>query len=280
MISAVRAPGTCFAIGLALVLANQASPALAQPFTLTTPAPSAQSFSLTDSVSASAVQTIIPRLTTPEPPHEVLHDTQTGTKTAEFGIAYSYANPLYGTNRVGVDEVGGNSGGGGAGVPNILSFVVARWGYPPKPLPRIAGLDTRPVLPDVPMIRYLMHADSGRFPDQDAARVMDLVLHGMGRARTTEIDIALPPASQSPGEQSPGEQSPGELAAGGQAAGGQAAGADLLRRVALALVHEGVHPAAILFQGMRVLPRGPEERGSPVPGHRISLVLAAGGEGG
>lgn len=270
MVSAVRAPGTCFAIGFALVLANQASPALAQPFTLTTPAPSAQSFSLTDSVSASSVQTIIPRLTTPEPPHEVLHDTQTGTKTEEFGIAYSYANPLYGTNRVGVDEVGGNSGGGGAGVPNILSFVVARWGYPPKPLPRIAGLDTRPVLPDVPMIRYLMHADSGRFPDQDAARVMDLVLHGMGRARTTEIDIALPPAFQSPGKQS----------LGALAAGGQAVGADLLRRVALALVHEGVHPAAILFQGMRVLPRGPEERGSPVPGHRINLVLAAGGEGG
>ncbi len=250
----MQAPERCIAIVLALL----ASPAMAQtsaspPYTLATPAPSAQSLSLTDSVAASSVQTIIPRLTSPEPPHEVLRDPQTGSKTQEFGTAYSYANPLYGTSRVATDGVGG-TGGGGAGVPNILSFVVARWGYPPKPLPRIAGLDTDPAPPDVPMIRYLMRADPGRFPDQDAAGVMDLVLHSMGRARTTELDIVLPPFPAD-----------------------QAARTDLLRRVALALVHDGVHPAAILFQGKRILPQGHAERGTPVPGHRISLVLAAGG---
>ncbi len=258
MLAAVQALERCIAIGCGLsvgFLASPASPASAQtaapqPFSLTAPASGAQALSLDDSVTSSSVQTIIPRLKTPEPPHEVLHDPQTGSKTEEFGTAYSYANPLYGTNRVGTDGVG-STGGGGAGVPNVLSFVVARWGYPPKPLPKIAGLDTRPVPPDVPLIRYLMHADPGRFPDQDDARVMDLVLHGMGHARTTEIDIALPPLPADPG-----------------------ARADLLRRVALALVHEGVHPAAILFHGRRILPRGPKECGTPVPGHRISLLLA------
>ncbi|WP_428377449.1 hypothetical protein [Lichenicoccus sp.] len=261
MVGFVQASERGIAIGCGLALGFLASPVLAQtsgtgPFTLTAPAPSAQALSLTDSVAASSVQTIIPRLTTPEPRREVLHDPQTGSKTEEFGTAYSYANPLYGTNRVATDGVGG-TGGGGAGVPNILSFVVARWGYPPKPLPRIAGLDTDPVPPDVPLIRYLMHAEIGRFPDQDDARVMDLVLHGMGRATTTQIDIM-----------------PVQLASDA------AARAQLLRRIALALVHAGVHPAAILSGGVRVLPPGRTERGSPVPGHRISLVLGGGGAGG
>ena len=260
----MHAPGTRFALGYGILLAflspradAQTASGGAQPFTLTKPAPGAQALSLSDSVTASPIHTIIPRITAGEPPREVLHDTQTGTRTEEFGTAYSYANPLYGTNHVGVDEVGGTQGGGGGGVPNILSFVVARWGYPPKPLPSIAGLDTRPVLPDVKLIRYLMRADPVRFPDQDAARVMDLALHSMGRAATTQIEIAPAPANLDPQAQ-----------------------AELLRSVALALVHEGVHPAAILFHGTRILPRGIEERGTPVPGHRISLVLVADGEGG
>ena len=191
----------------------------------------------------------MPRLTGPAPKHESLHDGLTGAKIEEFGTAYSYANPLYGTNHSDTNGVG-SQGAGGGGTQAIISFVVARFGWPPVALPKIPGIDTSTMQPDVALIRYAVVADSASFPDPESARVIDLAMHNMGHAGITQIDIATPHALPD-----------------------QAGRDAMLRLMALTLVRQGVHPAAILADGRRVLPRGRAERGTAVPGHVFSLVI-------
>jgi hypothetical protein len=220
------------------------------PFTITAPAANSRSFSFDDSAAPPRATTIVPRLTGPDRKPD-LHDSATGARIEEFGSAYSYANPLYGTTHLGNDGVGLPSGGAGEQAATV-SFVVARFGAPPPKLPPIAGVDPSPSRPDVALIRYAMHVDGAAFPDLGSADVIDLAMHDMGRARVTQLDIATATPTD------------------------PAARDALLRAVALALVHQGVHPAAILSDGRRVLPRGRAERGAPVPGHVFSLVLAGG----
>ena len=233
-------------VGLALPTAVQAQQA---PFTIADPALTSRVFNFDSSVTHSAVTPIVPRITEPEQKHESLHDSATGALIEPFGTAYSYANPLYSTSHSGTNGVGLQGGGGGA-QSAVISFVVARFGAPPDPLPRIAGIDLSPTQPDVALIRYGVDADGLSFPNIASAGIIDLAVHSMGRARITQIEIM--PAAPIPDE---------------------ARRAALLRQVALALVHQGVHPAAILSDGRRVLPRGAVERGRPVPGHVFSLVL-------
>ena len=222
------------------------------PFTIADPASSGRAFSLDTSVSHAPSSTIVPRLSGQEPPPApALHDSLTGARTEEFGTAYSYANPLYSTSHTGTNGVG-EQGGGGGGRSAVISFVVARFGGPRPPLPMIPGIDPSTAPPNVALIRYGMEADAASFPDTASADVIDLAMHSMGRARTTQIDITLRHPVYGAGRDA------------------------LLRQVALALVHQGAHPAAILSDGRRVLPRGPAERGTPVPGHLFSLVLTGG----
>lgn len=240
--------------GLVLTMPARSQPAATPqaPFTIADPAKDRHAFSFDSSVTHPSASTIVPRLVGPEEKHESLHDGLTGAKIEEFGTAYSYANPLYGTNHTGTNGVG-LQGGGGAGLPTLFKFVVARFGAPPQELPLIPGIDRSTTPPHVALIRYAMEADHTSFPDTASANVIDLAIHSMGRARITQLDIAVGDA---------------RLDAAGRDA--------LLRLVALALVHQGAHPAAILSGGRRVLPPGRVERGSPVPGHVFSLVLLDG----
>ncbi len=239
----------CSLVGLATGLA----PARAQaPFTIADPAPDSRVFSFDSSVTHSQVSPIVPRITGPEDRPETLHDSATGARTEEFGTAYSYANPLYSTSHSGTNGVGLQGGGGDAQAATI-SFVVARFGAPPDPLPKIAGVDLSATQPDVALIRYGVAADGASFPDVASAGIIDLAVHSMGRARITRIEIT--PATPVPDA---------------------ARRTALLRLVALALVHQGVHPGAILSDGRRVLPAGAAERGRPIPGHVFSLVLLGG----
>ena len=221
------------------------------PFTLATPAAGRGAFDLESSIVAPRTGTIVPRLTAPAEPPPSLHDGATGARIEEFGSAYGYANPLYGTNHLGNDGVG-LPGGGAGEVAATINIVVARFGGPPKPVPPIAGIDPSTTQPDVALVRYAVRADGTAFPDAAAAEVIDLAMHGMGRAGVTQLDITTRSVLD------------------------QAQCRVLLHLVALALVHQGVHPAAILSDGRRVLPPGRDERGAPVPGHVFSLVLAAG----
>ncbi len=221
------------------------------PFTIADPASSGQAFSLDTSVSHAPSSTIVPRLSGQEPPPPALHDSLTGARTEEFGTAYSYANPLYSTSHTGTNGVG-EQGGGGGGRSAVVSFVVARFGGPRPKLPMIPGIDPSPTRPDVALIRYGMEADAASFPDIASADLIDLAMHSMGRARTTQIDITARHPVHG------------------------AARDALLRQVALALVHQGAHPAAILSDGRRVLPPGRDERGGAMPGHVFSLVLVDG----
>ncbi len=221
------------------------------PFTIAAPAAGSRSFSFDSSAAPPHAATIVPRLTGPDRKPDSLHDSATGARIEEFGSAYSYANPLYGTNHLGNDGVGLPSGGAGEQAATV-SFVLARFGAPPPKLPPIAGIDLSTSRPDVALIRYAMHVDGAAFPDSGSADVIDLAMHDMGRARVTQLDIATATVPD------------------------PAARDALLRLVALALVHQGVHPAAILSDGRRVLPRGRAERGGAVPGHVVSLVLTAG----
>lgn len=222
------------------------------PFTLADPALGGHAFSLDTSVSHAPPGTIVPRLSgQAPPPPPALHDSLTGARTEEFGTAYSYANPLYSTSHTGTNGVGQQGGGGGA-QSAVISFVVARFGGPRPPLPMIPGIDPSTAPPDVALIRYGMAADAASFPDIASADVIDLAVHSMGRARTTQIDITLRKPIRG------------------------AARDALLRQVALALVHQGAHPAAILSNGRRVLPPGRAEQGGAMPGHVFSLVLANG----
>ncbi len=238
------------AVRLLLGLCGLGAPAtaLAQrtPFSIADPATGRHAFDLESSVVHSRVNTILPRLVAPEQ-HESLHDSLTGAKIEEFGTAYSYANPLYGTNHLGNDGVGLHDSSGRSAV---VSFVVARFGGPPEALPLIPGIDPSPTQPDVALIRYAMQADRAAFPDVGSARVIDLAMHSMGRAGITQIDIATAVPPREPAQREA-----------------------LLRMVALALVHQGAHPASILSEGRRVLPHGAAERGTAIPGHVFSLVL-------
>ncbi len=123
-------------------------------------------------------------------PDNSLHDANTGADTSAFGTAYSYANPLYGTQS--------NSGINGAvsksaGLPQMGGgFVVFEWGYPRPPMPKVAGEDLTQAPPPVPRIAFAVQADDAPALDGRARWIIARAVQAYGRAGLTEITIERP----------------------------------------------------------------------------------------
>ena len=230
-----------FRAGIGLLLCGLAGSGAAHgqqaPFTIGAPAASSRAFSLESGVVHARANPIASGMDGSAQAPRSLLDSVTGTKIEEFGLAYNYANPLHGTVRHYGDGVGPPGGGP---VQVTASFVVARFGSPPRRLPPIrdAGLSSYSAL-----TRYAIVADAGTFPDAASARILDAVAGNLSRTGITEIDITMPHADPR---------------------------RDLLRLVALDLVGHGVHPAAILDDRAPVLPGGGADR-APLPDHLVRL---------
>ncbi|WP_419728031.1 hypothetical protein [Lichenicola sp.] len=120
-----------------------------------------------------------------------LHDPATGADTSAFGTAYTYPNPLNGTD--GNSSVA-NAASKSANVPQVggLSFVVFEWGYPPKPMPKVPGEDLTAAPPPVVQVRFAVQADDEAALDAKSLWIVQRAVQAYGRAGLTEITIERP----------------------------------------------------------------------------------------
>ncbi|MCQ8242104.1 hypothetical protein [Rhizosaccharibacter radicis] len=125
-------------------------------------------------------------------PHETVRDARTGADIDRFGSAYSYPNPLNDTTngRGGVSYAASRSAD--LPMPAGAGFVVARWGYPPKPMPRVPGDDLDAAPPPLPLVRYAVQASAADRLDDQALRVLQLAVQAQGRVLLSEITVEQP----------------------------------------------------------------------------------------
>ena len=124
-------------------------------------------------------------------PDNSLHDPNTGADTSAFGTAYTYPNPLNGTD--GNSSVA-NAASKSANVPQVsgLSFVLFEWGYPPKPMPKVPGEDLTAAPPPVVQVRFAVQADDEPVLDAKSLWIVQRAVQAYGRAGLTEITIERP----------------------------------------------------------------------------------------
>ncbi len=132
----------------------------------------------------------LPDPSTVPKPDNSLHDSNTGADTTAFGTAYSYANPLYGTQS-GSGIAGAVSKS--AGLPQMGGgLVLFEWGYPPPPMPKVAGEDLTQAPPPVSRINFAVQADDQPVLDGRARWIIARAVQAYGRAGLTEITIERP----------------------------------------------------------------------------------------
>jgi hypothetical protein len=149
-----------------------------------------------DSTAASPAQRLrdapLPEPSTVPKPDNSLHDPATGADTTAFGSAYTYPNPLNDTTS-GSNTVA-NSASKSAGLQqrSASGLVVFEWGYPPPPMPKVAGDDLTAAPPPVTQIRFAVQADDEATLDARSLWIVQRAVQAYGRAGLTEITIERP----------------------------------------------------------------------------------------